>query len=201
MLELWLIRHAQTIWNAEHRIQGQRDAPLSSQGLEQAARLARRLQHVSFDRVYSSDSGRAQHTAEVALPGCDVMTDTRLRELSYGTLEGKTHAEFVAGETEAYAAHRSDPYAVPLPGGESWQDLGVRVSAWLAELPPEGSVAIFSHGGTLRSALFAVTKTQTHEWNVFFGNTSITRLRLGELPTVVSVNDTAHLEPWTEGYA
>ena len=199
MLELWLIRHAQTVWNAEHRIQGQSDAPLSERGLEQAARLAARLRDVPFDSVYSSDSRRALRTAEIALTGYEVTSDVRLRELSYGTLEGKIRAEFGRAEEEAFAAYRSDPYSVPLPGGESWRDLGVRVNTWLAELPSEGRVAAFSHGGTLRSVLFAVVgKPENHEWNVFFGNTSITRLRLDKVPTIVSVNDVAHLEAWAE---
>ena len=199
MLELWLIRHGETVWNAEHRIQGQSDAPLSERGLEQAARLGARLKHTSFDQVFSSDSGRARRTAEIALPGYTIEADIRLRELSYGSLEGKIRAEFVSAEAAAFTAHRRDPYAVPMPEGESWRDLDVRVNAWLNELPSEGRVAAFSHGGTVRGVLFTLTGIpKKREWNVFFGNTSVTRLRLGEVPTLISVNDTAHLEAWAD---
>ncbi len=201
MLELWLIRHGETVWNAEHRMQGQRDAPLSDWGLAQAARLGSRLQHTSFDHVFSSDSGRARRTAEIALPGYEITTDVRLRELSYGSLEGKVHAEFAHAEAAAFAAHRRDPYAVPMPEGESWQDLDVRINTWLSELPSEGRVAAFSHGGTVRGILFTVTGVpKNREWDIFFGNTSVTRLRLGKTPMVISVNDTAHLEAWPEKF-
>lgn len=202
MLELWLIRHAQTVWNAERRIQGQSDTPLSPRGVAQAERLAARLAGVSFDRVYSSDSRRALHTAEVALPGRDAQPDARLREMSYGTLEGKTRAELTGAEREAFTAYWHDPYRVALPGGESWRELDARVFAWLGALPAAGRVAAFSHGGTLRSALFYLTGApKKREWNVLFGNASVTRLRLGgvntginmEVNTVVAVNDTAHL--------
>lgn len=194
MLELWLIRHAQTVWNAERRIQGQSDTPLSERGLEQAARLAERLESVSFDHLFSSDSQRALHTAEVVLPGRDAQPDARLREMCYGTLEGKTRGELTGAEREAFTAYWHEPYRFATPQGESWRELDARVRAWLKTLPAEGRVAAFSHGGTIRSGLFYVTGIpKKREWNVLFGNTSVTRLRLGKVNTVVSVNDTAHL--------
>lgn len=194
MLELWLVRHAETLWNAQRLFQGQRDAPLSARGLEQAARLAERLKAVTFDRVYTSDSRRAQHTAEIALPGRALTADARLRELNFGTLEGKPRAALRGAERDAFAAYWHDPYAVPPPGGETWGQLDARVGAWLETLPREGKVAAFSHGGTLRSALFHITGApRKREWNALFGNASLTRLRLGRVPTVVSLNDSAHL--------
>jgi probable phosphoglycerate mutase len=194
MLELWLIRHAETLWNAQRRIQGQSDAPLSARGVAQAERLALRLNGVPFERVYSSDTRRALHTAEIALGGEKVEPEPRLREMSYGTLEGKIRSELVGAEREAFTAYWRDPYRVALPQGESWRELDARVAGWLSDLPCAGRVAAFSHGGTIRSALFYVTGSpKKREWNVLFGTTSITRLRLGEAKTVVSLNDTAHL--------
>lgn len=194
MLELWLIRHAQTIWNAERRIQGQSDAPLSARGVAQAEQLALRLKSLQFERVYSSDTRRALHTAEIALGGKKVEQEPRLREMSYGMLEGKVRSELAGAERETFTAYWRDPYKVALPQGESWCDLDARVAGWLNDLPPTGKVAAFSHGGTIRSALFYVTGTpKKREWNALFGTTSITRLWLGEAKTVVSLNDTAHL--------
>lgn len=194
MLELWLVRHAETVWNAERRIQGQSDTPLSGRGVAQAERLAQRLKGTHFDRLYSSDTRRALHTAEIALGERAVQPEPRLREMSYGTLEGKTRAELVGTEREAFTSYWHNPYNVALPGGESWRELDARVFTWLGTLPTEGRVAAFSHGGTIRSALFYVTGIpKKREWNVLFGNTSVTRLRLGKVNTVVSVNDTAHL--------
>ncbi len=195
MCELWLIRHAQTVWNAQKRIMGQSDALLSPDGVAQAELLKDRLRTIHFDRVYSSDSERARHTARLVFGERKVSLEPRLRELNYGTLEGKTRTELVGAERAAFDAYWHNPYEVSTPGGESWRDLDARVVAWLEGLPKEGRVAAVTHGGTLRSALFYVTGApKNREWNALFGNTGITRLRLGEKKTLLTQNDTAHLE-------
>ncbi len=196
MCELWLIRHAQTVWNGEKRIQGQSDTPLSDKGVQQAVRLAERLGGVTFDAVYASDSGRAVHTARLVFGDRPIALEPRLREMSYGTLEGKTRTELVGAERDAFLAYWHDPYEVKTPGGESWRDLDARVAAWLGTLPHQGRVAAVSHGGTIRSALFYVTGApRAREWNAYFSNTGITRLRLGPPRSILlSHNDAAHLE-------
>lgn len=195
MLELWLVRHAQTLWNAEKRIMGQRDAPLSPGGVAQAELLKNRLQNVRFDRVYSSDSERAFHTARLVFGERDITLEPRLREMSYGTLEGKTRSKLIGEELEAFRAYWHHPYEVKTPDGESWRELDARVFAWLGKLPKEGRVAAVTHGGTIRSALFYVTGApRNREWNALFGNTGITRLHLGEKKVLLTQNDTAHLE-------
>jgi broad specificity phosphatase PhoE len=68
MLDLWLIRHGETTWNAEKRIQGHMDSPLSVLGIRQVNALAKRLSNKKFDAIYSSDSGRAIQTATIAFP-------------------------------------------------------------------------------------------------------------------------------------
>ena len=196
MLDLWLIRHGETDWNREGRIQGQTDVPLNDLGVKQAERLAERLTHQQFDAVYASDSERAHRTAEIALSGRDICLDERLREISFGALEGKTHAEFTDDERRAYGAHRADPYDVALPQGESWADLQMRVKAWLASLPPEGRVAAFSHGGTVRALLLSIIQPpHSLSWHFRFGNTSVTKLRVKEERTLIeTVGDVSHLE-------
>lgn len=196
MLELWLIRHGETDWNAQGRIQGAADVPLNARGLRQAALLGERLAGEPFDAVYASDLARARATAETALPGADVRLDPRLRELAYGVLEGKVWSD-MSDEEAAIAAHwHEDPYARRVPGGESYADLTERVEAFRAALPSRGRIAAFSHGGTIRSALYAVVgRPNGAAWRVAIGNTAITRLRFDERGvTVVSVNDEAHLE-------
>ena len=196
MLELWLIRHGETDWNAQGRIQGAADVALNARGLQQAALLGGRLAGQRFDAVYASDLSRARATAETALPGADVRLDPRLRELAYGVLEGKTWAEMSAEESAIAAHWHEDPYNRRVPGGESYADLTDRVERFRHELPPSGRVAAFSHGGTIRSALYAVVgRPNGAAWRVAIGNTAITRLRFDERGvTVVSVNDEAHLE-------
>ena len=195
-LDLWLVRHGETDWNAERRIQGQQNSQLSPLGLRQARVLAQRLQSETFDRVYSSDSARAQDTARVVFPNGHLCLDERLRELSYGVLEGKTTAEFTPAETAMRQAMYQDPLNRRADGGETWLELIARVGDWLDSLPKRGRVIAFSHGGTIRAAVFSfIDPPKAYEWNLTFGNTGITRLRLsGTSKVVVTLNDTAHLE-------
>ena len=195
MLELWLIRHGETDWNAQRRIQGASDVPLNALGIDQAERLRTRLVGVPFDAVYASDLSRAHATATTALPGAHVRLDARLRELAYGVLEGKAWSEMSAEETAIADHWHEDPYTRRVPGGESYGDLTARVEAFRAELPERGRVLAFSHGGTIRSALYAVFgRPNGAAWRVAIDNTSITRLHFDERGvTVVSVNDSAHM--------
>lgn len=195
-LNLWLIRHGETAWNAERRIQGQRNSQLTKLGVRQAEQLGNRLKQASIDYVYSSDSDRAQHTSQLALPGREPQLDKRLRELSYGVIEGKTEAEFSSEEQALRAAVYEDPFNRCMPGGETWLELMDRVSDWMASLPKTGRVVAFAHGGTIRAAVFSlIGRPKAYEWTLHISNTGITRLRLSEASKgVVTLNDTAHLE-------
>lgn len=196
MLELWLIRHGETDWNTQGRIQGSSDTPLNSHGVRQAERLGARLQALSFDAVYASDLQRARSTATTALPGVTPQLDPRLRELAYGVLEGKAWSELDADEAAIAAHWHEDPYARRVPGGESYGDLVARVEAFRLDLPSAGRVLAFTHGGTVRSALYALTgRPNGAHWRFAIDNTSITRVRYDERGvTVLGVNDRAHLD-------
>jgi 2,3-bisphosphoglycerate-dependent phosphoglycerate mutase len=193
--ELWLIRHGETDWNVQGRIQGSSDTPLNANGVRQAERLAARLAQVAFDGVYASDLMRARVTAETALPGADVRLDPRLRELGYGVLEGKTWTELDAEETAASREWHVDPYTRRLPDGESYGDMAARVGSFLADLPEEGRFVAFSHGGTIRSALYGVLgRPPNGDWRLAIDNTSISRLRFDQRGvTVLTINDHGHL--------
>jgi len=196
VLELWLIRHGETDWNTQARIQGSSDTPLNANGMRQAQHLARRLARETFDAVYSSDMQRARLTATTALPSHEPRLDQRLRELAYGVLEGKSWSSMTA-EEEAIAAHwHGDPYTRRVPGGESYGDLITRVEAFRADLHGDGRAIAFTHGGTIRSALYGlIGRPNGAAWRVAIDNTSITRLRFDERGvTIVGINDRAHLE-------
>ena len=196
MLDLWLIRHGETTWNAEKRIQGHMDSPLSELGTRQANALAKRLFSKKFDAIYSSDSGRALQTAAIVFRGQHPCLDERLREMHYSILEGRIRTEFSVDEEKHYAAYKRDPYNWRTPGGENWQDLFVRVDAWMKSLPEDGVVAAVTHGGVVRAALcLMVGYPKSYEWNVVVDNVSITRFHiLSEQKILVTFNDTAHTE-------
>jgi broad specificity phosphatase PhoE len=197
MLEIWWIRHGETDWNRAERIQGASDVALNELGRAQARALAPRLEDVGFDAVYASDLVRASETARLALPGSEPTLDARVRELAYGVLEGTSWRDPVPPELEeSVRAWRADPYGQRPPGGESYADLAARVGDFVADLPRSGKVAVFSHGGTIRSALYTVTgRPSGGAWRIAIANTSITRLRFDRRGvTVVVMNDHAHLD-------
>ncbi len=202
MLGLCLIRHGETTWNKEGRIQGQLDAPLSSLGLRQVKALAKRLSGKTFDTIYSSDSGRAMQTANILFPNRNLCLDVRLREMHYGILEGKTRVEFTPEEETAYLAYKKDPYHQQLGDGESWQNLFTRMEAWMKSLPDDGQVIAVTHGGAIRAALcLMVGYPKSYEWNARIDNASITRFYISaEQKILITFNDAAHIEGLEQDY-
>jgi 2,3-bisphosphoglycerate-dependent phosphoglycerate mutase len=214
-LELWLVRHGETTWNAEGRWQGQTDVPLSELGRNQAHRLARRLEGSRFDAVISSDLQRALETARIVAAQLEgspkILTDARWREINVGLVSGLTADE----AAQKGLGHRVRPFDERFPDGESRADLAVRANVALTDLARTRAgtrVIVFAHGGTIKSAfgvLFGDLRTPF--WSSFGGlsNTAISRFQVwletidhtdeGEPNTVVrgrllSFNDTAHLE-------
>ena len=155
MKTLYLVRHGETDHNAEGRAMGQMDAPLNAHGHEQARQTADFLRRYPIERIMSSDLGRAMSTAQPLADalGLSVTPDTRLRELSFGILEGRTVAECEVLDPEATAHWRTGHFDAALPGGESRRSLMQRTRAVLDEIiaGPHKHVALFSHGGTLNA--------------------------------------------------
>ena len=155
MKTLYLVRHGETDHNAGGRAMGQMDVPLNARGLDQARQTAECLRRYPIERIVSSDLGRALSTAEALAGalGLSVEPDVRLRELSFGILEGRTVEECEAENPEAVARWRSGDFDASLPGGESRRSLMQRTRAVLDEIVagPHAHIAIFSHGGTLNA--------------------------------------------------
>lgn len=151
---LLLIRHGETAWNAEHRIQGQLDIPLSPLGVLQSARLAEHLSKEPIDAVYSSELARAWLTAAPLAErlGVDVIAEPRLRERSFGFFEGLTLDEIAERHPADFAYWRSRDPAWQLDGGESGRQLIDRVLAAVTDITARHAgrtVVLVSHGGVL----------------------------------------------------
>jgi broad specificity phosphatase PhoE len=161
--EIVLVRHAETTASVERRYLGWSDAPLTRRGRAAAAALASRMP--GADVVFSSDLPRAVETAHLALPGSDVVTDARLRELSFGAFDARTYEENLAEHGALFRDWIADPYAVRPPGGELLGELEARAEAWLASLPPTGRIVAFTHAGAmhaLRCRLYGERFDATH---------------------------------------
>ena len=161
---LYFARHGETDWNRERRLQGQHDIPLNALGLTQAARcgvvlrdLLNRSGRAAADYDYvSSPLGRARATmelmrAEVGLDRDSYRTDARLMEMSFGRWEGFTFAELQEREAAALAERERDKWGFVLPGGESYEQLIVRVRAWYEGITRD-TVAT-AHGGVCRALM------------------------------------------------
>ena len=150
---LILIRHGETQWNREGRIQGYHaDSRLTENGLEQARRLAARLGGEGLLALHSSDSGRARQTATPigAALGLDIVYHAALRERSYGEFEGWTYRELEREHPEAYAKFRSRDPAYAPPGGESGAQFRDRIVAALERIAAAAErAAVITHGGVL----------------------------------------------------
>ena len=157
--EFILVRHGETQWNAEGRIQGQGDSSLTERGIAQAQAVGQRLQNEQFTNLYGSHLGRVLETARyiAAITGHDLTIDERLQERAYGIFEGLTHSEAGikhAMVLEEYQNTLSPDFAIPQ--GESWRQLSLRGQAVLQELAqrhPGERLVVVSHGSFLRALL------------------------------------------------
>lgn len=158
---LLYIRHGETDWNAESRLQGQRDIPINAKGRTQARQCGEILRDLlarkdgEFDFV-ASPLSRARETMEIARGtlGLDPQAyriDERLKEISFGQWEGYTLAELGRASPEATAARQRDKWAFTPPGAESYATMSVRVRDWYDSLAQD-TVAV-AHGGTLRGLI------------------------------------------------
>lgn len=140
MTTLLLVRHGETDWNADGRLQGQTDRPLSDFGRRQARRLAEELADEQLEAIYSSDLSRARETAEIVADGLGlpVVLDPDLREKNWGTWEGLT------------AVERDRVEFV----GESTEEHQVRILGALRRIserhPGDDLVLVVTHGGSMR---------------------------------------------------
>jgi probable phosphoglycerate mutase len=151
---LLLIRHGETAWNAEHRIQGRLDVPLSMTGVWQSGRLAERLGSETIDAVISSDLARAWMTGVPLADarGLPMVPEPRLRERVFGIFEGKTLDEIAAEHPQEFAAWRARDVDWRMPGGESGTEFIGRVLDAMHEIAAtyDGkTIAVITHGGVL----------------------------------------------------
>jgi probable phosphoglycerate mutase len=153
---VWLIRHAQSEWNAVGRWQGQRDPALSERGRVQAQALATSLAGAGIQAIVASDLARARETAAIVgrAIAAPVQLDERLRERDLGHWSGLTSIQIAARWPVDLARLRSrDPDLQP-GGGESLRALHARVGAFVAALmraPGDGAIALVTHAGVLRA--------------------------------------------------
>ena len=196
-----MIRHGETFWNAEGRLQGQADSPLTPRGLAQASAVAWRLQHESFTALYASHLKRVLDTAApiAASSGHSITIDERLQERAYGIFEGLTYAEASVQHPaifHEYQTNLSPDFA--LPQAESTNQLlarGQQVFAELAERHPGEQIVIVSHGSFLRvmlSHMLGIPLDSKQRFRLANGSLSEATWRNGEWQ-VLTLGEVYHL--------
>jgi probable phosphoglycerate mutase len=195
------IRHGETPWNVDTRIQGHRDIPLNDRGRWQAAQVARALAGEPIAAVYASDLLRAHATgaAIAEATGAPLHAEPDLRERSFGELEGRTFAEIEAALPEQARRWRQrDPHFAP-EGGESLTLLRARIAEVTARLAARHvgeQIVLVAHGGVL-DVLYRLATGQELQaprtW--LLANAAVNRLLwTPEALTLVGWGDTGHLD-------
>jgi broad specificity phosphatase PhoE len=148
------VRHGETEWNLQRREMGQLDSCLTKRGIQQAEALGSRLSRISFHALYSSDLGRAVHTAEIIAAICqkDVRLDSGLRERHMGLFQGLTWEEMGQRFPKEQETYDCTGFYDVIPEGETAQqrlDRSMRVLTGIAERHPNQTVVVVTHGGFL----------------------------------------------------
>ncbi len=162
-MKLCMVRHGETAWNAEGRVQGQLDIPLSDAGHAQARALAQALAGERFDVLYSSDLARVRQTAQplASLLGQEPVLSEKLRERHYGIFQGMTYAEAKERMPADHARFKNKDPDYDFQTGESLLAFSARVMTFIQELLEKEkgrNVLVFTHGGVLEILYRHATK-------------------------------------------
>jgi len=206
MLQVYLVRHGETLWNAARRLQGQSDSALTEKGELQAHQVGDRVKNLGITHVIASDLGRTRRTAEIIADacGCIVTTDPRLRELNMGVLEQRA-LDSLTPEEESWRKSLVDGTANGrIPQGESMSEMAERMHQALnacLDLPEGSRPLLVSHGmalGVLLSTILGLPANA--ERRLRLRNCSLSRIEYQESPWLASgwvveaAGDTTHLD-------
>ena len=204
-LDIFLIRHGETAWNRERRMQGHIDIPLNEEGLQQAQALGAALASEKPDAIYASDLQRALTTAQAVASAhqMSVIIDTDLRERCFGAFEGLMYEEVTQRYPEAYAQWQARDLYARFPDGErkaetlhEFHERSVDVLTRIARKHGSGRVVVVSHGGVLDCiyrAAIGMPITAKRDFDTL--NAAVNRLHWdGERFSIRQWADVSHLQ-------
>jgi len=202
MLTLHLVRHGETTQAAEGIFCGDLDPPLTAHGVAQAERVARAARPLGLNALYCSPKLRARATAEPIAQTCQLRPtfSDGLREIAYGSWEGRTEADIRREQPEAFEGWRTDPALVSPPGGDSAFAIAARalpVVLLARREHPKGNVMLVSHKATIRVIVCALLGMPLGRFrsHVACPPASITSFEFGDRgPMLARIADVHHLE-------
>lgn len=198
--EIILIRHGETEWNSQKRMQGHSNSDLSEVGRGQIQALGELMKNVSFDHIYSSDSLRARQTAEAITQysGHTLQFDQRIREKNLGVFEGLTSTEAKERHPEVYRLFKTAGANYVIDEGESTQQLLERALEFIEEIRlrhPQERVVMVTHGGVVRVLMkYALGLSIDAPTRFIIKNTGIFGLIWNENWLVTQMGGVYHLE-------
>ncbi len=206
MSKLILVRHGESTWNIERRIQGTLDPPLSDKGRQQAEALARRLRGLEVAAIYASPRKRAFETAEIIARGLNrpVVPHAALAEIGLGAWEGRTVAELRASYGEAYDQWLDAPHDHAPPGSEPAEAFVRRVVDGIGAMiraHPEGTLLLATHAMVVRAIVgHAIGFDFNRAFRVPIDNVSLTEVTVWPGPSfrLRTLNDVCHLDGWVQ---
>ncbi|MDD9891400.1 MAG: histidine phosphatase family protein [Gammaproteobacteria bacterium] len=167
-MELHLIRHGQTDWNEERRVQGQSDSRLTELGEQQASSLGQRLEPVEFNKAFCSSSLRTRQTAARLFAGTDLEIEylDSLREIFLGPWEGTLYDEIEQRDPDSFRHFWEEPHLFNVDGAESFFDLQARAVAAIEQIAKRHlnqCIALVSHGALIKTLLCHAEGRPMHE--------------------------------------
>ncbi|MFB4159304.1 histidine phosphatase family protein [Geomicrobium sp. JSM 1781026] len=185
MPTLYIMRHGETVWNREHRMQGWSDSELTTNGVESAKRMQGRLARLSLDAIYSSPSLRTRTTAQIVRGDHlgPVQYDERIKEMNMGEWEGQTQAEINEKYPEQSFAFWNTPHTFTTVHGELFEDVRTRVALFLEAIKHvSGNILIVTHAIVIKTLLqMAKGNSLEQFWNPpFIHHSTMTYFELNE---------------------
>lgn len=189
-LEIYFIRHGETEWNQEGRLQGWLDSALTQNGINQIKQLKKHLQTVTFKDVYSSPSMRSYESAKILVgEHFKIKTDARLQEIHLGSWQGQQMVELEKLDGERYFAYNNEPAKYTPDSGESFQQVMERMNDFFAECVENyhyGKILVVSHGVAIRALILSLLNLPIDQiWDFQIEGASVTKISVTEKkPTI-----------------
>ena len=200
-MKIHLIRHAETEWNLNRRLQGWGDAPLTEKGILQSRALGVKIGEMTFDRYYCSTSARARTTLSIAMNGrpYDCEYSDNLREIGLGDWEGRSQAEIEVAEPENFEAFWKTPREYHPHGGERYEDVIARTTREVERIVSNGgdNVLVMSHTIAIRCIILGMLgeEISTFWQRPYLNPTSVTLVEWdGAAFTLKYFGDSDHLD-------
>ena len=197
---IYIVRHGQTEWNLLGKTQGHGNSDLTPKGIEQAELLADSMTKYPIDYIYSSDLGRAYQTAEIIgnKLSIEVEKTEALREMNFGTWEGRIIKDIIEEDPELYKMWRNEPHLAKIPQGETLSQIKERTDAFIKEINEKYDgkhIVLVTHSLCARIMLLSFLDSSVQNiYRINQGNTALNIIELRDYgPVVMKMNDTTHI--------